>query len=300
MDTKFNSPKGFGRILDHSFSLGKNNFAPFFTVFLIFMGPIFLVQAFIKLLSGAAFFKGSGEGEFWFEQTIMSFEDTPANVIADLGISLVSFLGIFLYPLALGSIMLMINHIRKNETFTLGQVMKEVFPRYGYLLASSFLFGLISFGSFFVPMFFIGIVGVIGGLIHPVIGVILAILMVLGTMIGVGYFLTRWSFYFGPVILGEEPLGFSKSWKMTKSRAWVLLGLYLVFFLIISSIIYSVEFSLMILLGNSVFVTLVSGVVTLFTSMIFAVGYSVMYYDLKLRFEAEDLKDLISEYNVRP
>ncbi|KRG09680.1 hypothetical protein [Lederbergia galactosidilytica] len=300
MDTKFNSPKGFGRILDHSFSLGKSNFAQFFTVFLIFMGPIFLLQAFIKLISGAAFFKGSGEGEFWFEQTIMSYEDTPANVLADLGIGLVSFISVFLYPLAFGAIMLMINHIRKNETYTLGQVLKEVFPRYGYLLASSFLFGLISFGSFFVPIFFISIVGIVGGLIHPVVGVILAILLILGMFVGVGYLLTRWSFYFGPVILGEETLGFSKSWKMTKSRVWALLGLYIVFFLIISSIVYSVEISLMLLLGNSVVVTLITGVVSLFTSMIFAVGYSVMYFDLKLRFEAEDLKSLISEYNVRP
>ncbi|MBO0995090.1 hypothetical protein [Bacillus sp. SD088] len=300
MDTKFNSPKGFGKILDHSFSLGKKHFAQFFTVFLLFMGPIFLLQALIKLVTGAGFFKGTGEGEFWFEQTIMSFEETPANIMADLGISLVSFISIFLYPVTLGTIMLMINHIRKNETFTLGQVLKKVFPRYGYLLASSFLFGLISFGLIFVPIIFISTVAILSGFIHPAIGVILALLMILGMIIGVGYLLTRWSFYFGPVILGEEPLGFSKSWKMTKSRVWTLFGLYIVFFLIISSITYSVEFSFAIILGNSVLVTLITGVVNLFTSMIFAVGYSVMYYDLKLRFEAEDLKSLISEYNVRP
>ncbi|MCJ7842010.1 hypothetical protein MUB24_14085 [Lederbergia sp. NSJ-179] len=300
MDTKFNSPKGFGKILDHTFSLSKNHFAQFFTVFLIFIGPIFLLQAFIKLLSGAAFFKGTGEGDFWLEQTIMSYEDTPANIMADFGIGLVSLISIFLYPLAQGAIMLMINHVRKNEEYTLSQVLKEVFPRYGYLLAGSFLFGMITFGLIFVPVFFIVLSGALGAIIHPAVGVILVLLMIIGFIVGVGYLLTRWSFYFGPVVLGEEPLGLSKSWKMTKNRVWVLFGLYLVFFLIISSISYSVEISFAILLGNSVFVTLITGVTTLFTSMIFSVGYSVMYFDLKLRNEAEDLKDLINEYNVRP
>ena len=48
MDERFNRPKGFGEILDLTFSLSKNKFRDFFFISLIFMGPIYLIQALIS------------------------------------------------------------------------------------------------------------------------------------------------------------------------------------------------------------------------------------------------------------
>ena len=76
MDTKFNKPKTFGEILDHTFSLSKNRFKDFFLILLILMGPIYLLQALIQLLSGVSFFRELGSGEMWFEQILMSFDET--------------------------------------------------------------------------------------------------------------------------------------------------------------------------------------------------------------------------------
>lgn len=299
LDSKFNTPKGFGKILDHTFSLSKNKFAEFFTIFLIFIGPIYLLQALLRLITGTAFFREAGDGEFWFERTLMSFDETSSNIFADLGIIFVSFIGLFLYPMAQGAIMLAINHIRKNEEYTIGQVLKETLSRYGYLLASSFLFSMIGFGTMFVPIFLIVMIGMVLALIHPAIGILLGILLFIGLLIGGGFLLTKWSFYFGIVAIGEDQLGFSKSWKLTRNRTWGLMGLYFVFFLIISSITYAVEISFGLLLGNSVLLTLLTGITTLFTTMLFSVGYAIMFFDLKLRNDADDLKDMIGEYNAR-
>jgi len=71
-----------------------------------------------------------------------------------------------------------------------------------------------------------------------------------------------------------------------------------VFSLIVSSISYAVEVSFGIFLGNSVLLSIISGVVSLFTTMIFSVGYAVMYLDAKTRHDADDLKEMIEDYNA--
>ena len=37
---------------------------------------------------------------------------------------------------------------------------------------------------------------------------------------------------------------------------------------------------------------------SIFTTLIFSVGYAVMYLDLKVRHDADDLKEMIEDYNV--
>jgi len=53
-----------------------------------------------------------------------------------------------------------------------------------------------------------------------------------------------------------------------------------------------------IVLGNSVLLTLISNLVTLVTTMIFSVGYGVMYLDLKTRNDADDIKEMLEDYKT--
>ena len=62
MDKKFTTPKDFGEILDHTFQLTKNRFKDLFMILLIFMGPVYLFQAILQLLSGTSFFREVGSG----------------------------------------------------------------------------------------------------------------------------------------------------------------------------------------------------------------------------------------------
>ncbi|MCR2822828.1 hypothetical protein [Lederbergia panacisoli] len=299
MDTKFNRPKGFGEILDLTFRLSKNKFSDFLLINLIFMGPIYLLQIFIQLFSGVSFFRELGSGDVWYEQILSSFEETgSANLGADLGIIAVSFFSIFLFPVASAAILIAINHIKKNEEYTVGSIIREAFSRYGPILGSSILFVLLLIGLIIIPIIIVVLVGVIGALANPFAGILMAILLFIGFAIGIGLLLTRWGFYFGAVVLDGEAIGFTRSWKLSKKRTWALFGLYIVFSLIVSTISYAVEVSFGLFLGNSILLSIISSVVSLFTMVIFSVGYAVMYLDAKTRHDADDLKEMIEDYNV--
>ena len=79
MNERLNRPKGFGEILDLTFSLSKNKFRDFFIISLIFMGPIYLIQALISLSSGVGFFREMGAGGAWYEKIISSFEGAEST-----------------------------------------------------------------------------------------------------------------------------------------------------------------------------------------------------------------------------
>ncbi|RST77157.1 hypothetical protein D4T97_001270 [Siminovitchia acidinfaciens] len=299
MDEKFSRPKGFGQILDHTFGLSKRHFKDFFLILLVFLGPIYLLQAFIQLVSGVSFFREVGAGETWFEQMVMSFGETEnASLAADLGIALVGLVTIFVAPVATAAIMFAIDHLRKGEDYTVGSVIKQAFSRYWPMLGSTILFCLIAFGLFVVPVILVTIAGVVGAIVFPIVGIILAIVLFLGFAVGIGLLLTRWSFYFGAVIFEEETPGLSRSWKLTKGRTWVLFGLFIIFSLIITVISTTLELTFGMLLGNSVLLSLIISAASIFTTMIFTVGYAVMYFDLKIRNDADDLKEMIGEYHT--
>ena len=190
--------------------------------------------------------------------------------------------------------------MRKNEEFTIGSVIKRAFSRFWPILGSTLLFGLIVFGIIIIPIIIVTLVGLFGSAANPVAGIISAIILFLGFAVGIGYLLTRWSFYFGSVVFGDDFPGLSRSWSLTRNRTWTLMGLYIVFLLIISCISFALEITFSLLLGNSVLLSMIVNVATIFTTLIFSVGYAVMYLDLKMRHDADDLKEMIEDYNIGP
>ncbi|MCM3567687.1 hypothetical protein [Neobacillus mesonae] len=304
MDSKFVKPKGFGEILDLTFSLSKNRFKDFFLIFLILLGPVYLVEAIIQLISGTNFFREVGSGSTWYEQILTSFAETgtieSSNMGSDISLVLVGLVTLILGPVAEAAILFSVNHIRKNEDFTVKSVIKKAFSRFWPMLGSSILFGLMLIGLILVPILIVSLTGVFGSFIHPALGISLAVVLFLGFGVLIALLLTRWSFYFGSVVLDRKSPGFGRSWRLTKGRTWVLIGLYIIFYLIISIISFAVEATLGLVLGNSVLLSIISNIVMLITTMIFSVGYGVMYLDLKIRHDADDLKELIDDYNNPP
>jgi hypothetical protein len=303
LDKKFTTPKRFGEILDHTFSLSKNHFKVFFMILLIFMGPVYLLQAILQLMSGTGFFRELGTGGTWYEQILTSFEETgtfeSSSLGADIGLIIIGLLSAILAPVAEAAILFVINHVRKNEEYTVGSVIKQAFSRFWPMIGSSILFGLICLGIILIPLgIAVGLGVVVGAMVNPIVGILLGIVLFLGFGLGVGLLLTRWSFYFGSVVLDKDSPGLGRSWRLSRKRTWVLFGLYIVFYLIISSIAFGVQVTFGIVLGNSVLLTLISNIVTLFTTLIFSVGYGVMYLDLKTRNDADDLKDMLEEYKT--
>ncbi|MFD1706880.1 hypothetical protein ACFSCZ_09070 [Siminovitchia sediminis] len=300
MEEKFSRPKGFGQILDHTFSLSKTHFKDFFLILLIFMGPVYLLQALVQWASGVSFFREVGTGDNWFDQMVNSFDETqqPVNVAGDLGIALVGFIMLFLAPVAGAAIMIAIDRVRKGESYTVGSVIKQAFSRYGPMLGSTILYGIIAFALFIVPLIITVLAGIFGAFIDPAFGIISAILLFIGFGIGMGLLLTRWSLYFGSVVFKEDTPGLNRSWMLTRGRTWVLFGLYIVFSLIVMAISVAMEMTFGMLLGNSVLLSLIINFVSIFTTLIFTVGYAVMYFDAKLRYDADDLKAMIDDYQA--
>jgi len=303
LDKKFSTPKGFGEILDHTFHLTKNRFKDFFMILLIFMGPVYLVQAILQLSSGTSFFREVGSGGAWYEQILTSFEESgtfdSSSLGADIGIIIIGIVSAILAPVGEAAILFTINHVRRNEEYTVGLVIKQAFSRFWPIMGSSILFGLISLGIIIVPLTIVGVTGfVVGASVNPIGGILLGVVLFLGFALGVGLLLTRWSFYFGSVVIDKVSPGLGRSWRLSRKRTWVLMGLYIVFYFIISSISFGVQMTFGMVLGNSVLLTLITNLVTLITTMIFSVGYGVMYLDAKTRHDADDLKEMIEEFKT--
>ncbi|MFA9559172.1 hypothetical protein ACERII_17830 [Evansella sp. AB-rgal1] len=300
MKQEFNKPKGFGEILDLTFSLSKKNFVNFFKIFLILLGPIFILEAIIRWYAGASLVRDFSEGATWIDQIIASFDDTDITVDGnwgdDLWIGVVNFFGLFLYPIAYAAIVLAVNQIRKGEEFTVGPIIKKAFFRFWPIIGSSIVYFLIFLGLLIAFIVAIAIFGFMSIVANPFVGMLMIFLLGIGAFIGGGYLLTRWSFYLASVVLEDELVGISRSWNLTSNRGWILLGLYIVFTLIITIISTVVELTFVALLGYSVLLFTITNVVLLITTMIFSVGYSVMYFDLKTRHDADDIKDMLNDY----
>jgi len=287
--------------LDHTFSLSKNRFKEFFMILLVFMGPVYLLQAIIQMATGTSFFRESGTGGQWYEQLLSNLDSSgsfdSSSLGTDLGLVVVGFVSLLLFPVAEAAILFAIQHIQKEEEYTVSSVIKKAFHRFWPILGSSILFGLILLGIILIPILIVAFSGAtLAAADHPVLGILVGLLLFIGFAVGVGLLITRWSFYFGSVVLDKVSPGFTRSWRLSRKRTWVLFGLYIVFYLIVSIISFAVQLTFGALLGDSVLLGLISNLASLFATMIFSVGYGVMFLDLKTRNDADDLKELIEDY----
>lgn len=298
MNSQFSRAKRFSEILDHTFQLCKNHFSTFFLIFLFTLGPLYLLEAILLMATGTGFFIQTGTGANYLEQ-IMTGMDETFETGADVS-GIINFGLIFLLPLSMAATLLAVKRIKDGESFTPGSVIKQAGVRYGPLLGSSVIIGLIFFIVVFVmiitlifPMF----IPLLTLEFESAIGtIILMLLLFLGIGLLVFLWFTRWSFYMAGVLFREGFPGIGYSWRLTKKNTWRIVGLFLIIALITSIITGAVDVLLVFILGNSVLYTMISKVVVMFTYMISSVAYAVLYFDLKLRHDGDDLKEMIDDY----
>ncbi|SET50536.1 hypothetical protein SAMN05216389_11322 [Oceanobacillus limi] len=295
MDEQFNRSKGFGEILDHTFRLCKHHFSKLFLIFLIIIGPLYLLEALLLFMSGTSFFRHMGTGSNLFEQVISGYDETLYNSTVGQDV----FLGLamlVLAPVAYAAVLISLNLLKYKKDFTPSQVIKKAFSKFWPIFGSSLLFGVIVFSLIFGLFMIITIPGFIVGLIHPVLGFIFGAVFFLGIGLVLALLLTRWSFYLAATVLEEDMPGLARSWRLTRENTWKVFGLYIVIGLITAVIGVAIEGVFTFILGNSVLFTIIVNVVSILTSMIFAVAYAVIYFDLKFREDGEDLQELIDDY----
>ncbi|WP_226681478.1 VIT1/CCC1 transporter family protein [Sutcliffiella horikoshii] len=303
MNNNLNKPKGFGEILDQTFKISKYKFKDFFIILLLLVGPIYLLQAIIELATGKSFLRQEGGGGAWYEEMMRNMELTEdtslsTNLAADIGTFFVSLLVLFTYPVAQAAILFGVNHIKHNREFTVSTVIKQAFGRFFPLIGSSLLYVIIAFSIIFGFILIGVLIPIMFFAIDVIAGVIVSIVLTVSLFLIGAFLLTRWSFFFGSVVLDKNSPGLTRSWRLSKGRTFKLIGLYIIFFLITTSIAVAIEMSVSAFLGNSVLLGLIVSFTTLFTTLIMAVGYAVMYLDLKVRHDADDLRDMIDEYHI--
>jgi hypothetical protein len=281
MELKIDSQKGFGDILGLALGISKQKFSEFLWILLIFLGPIYVLQAVLEWGAGVPFFKDVQTGAAWFEQFIGEAEETYSGADAALGIT--GLLSLLFAPVATAAILFAINHMRKGEDYTVGSVVKAAFSRFWPMLGSNLLFALMVGGLFFLPVMLAVFIGAVGAFISPAGGIAFAVFLFLAFAFGIGLLLTRWSFYYASVVFREGAPGFTRSWHLTKGRLWPTFWLYVVLFLIITIFTIALEMLFGFLLGNSVLRSLIVNAGTILTSLFGTVVYAVMYFDLKAR-----------------
>ncbi|MBP3952670.1 glycerophosphoryl diester phosphodiesterase membrane domain-containing protein [Bacillus suaedae] len=302
MKEPLTSSKSLGESLDLTFTLSKKYFSSFIVILLVLIGPIYALQAIVQLLFGVNFFRELGEGSNWIDQIASSFEvemEPTASLPIDNWLLVLGIASFVLYPVAQAAIILAINYIRKKETFTVKGVIKEAFALFWNILGGSILYFLIVIGFIFVPSILLVFIVIFSMTFDTVFSIILSILVGVGFLIATIYFLTRWSFFLGSIVLDDTTPGLGRSWTLTKRRVWATIVFYVILMVILGIIVFALEALFGALLGNSVLFNLIRNVVTLVTTLFFSVGYTVKFLDLRVRQGAEDLKEMIEEYEPK-
>lgn len=293
-------PKGFGEILDLTFRLCKNRFSDFFLILLIVVGPVYLLQALVLWLSGTSFFKQMGGGYGYFQQILsgLNEDDALATVQAsDIWTLILGFISSILLAVALGAVLYGVQHMKNQQDFTAGIVIKQAFSRFWGIFGSSLLFGLIAFGMIFVPFIFVGIFVAISAMAAPIAGILLGILLFFGVSLVVVLLLIRWSLYLGSVVIEKNAPGLGRSWHLTRKRTWKTLGMFIVIIIITTVIEMAVGGAVGAVLGGSVLYTMIANLIGLFTNMILFIVYAIIYNDFKTRHDGEDLREMIEDYD---
>ncbi|REJ09944.1 hypothetical protein [Halobacillus trueperi] len=299
-------PKTFGEILDHTFSISKKNFGPLFLTLLIIFAPLYIFDYLFMVLSGINLFREPSGGGF--TEGVLNNLDTAAAtqelVATNLGIGmemlylLVStVLAIIIYPIAQASVIVATSKALKSETWSKGQAIKGAFSRFWPIIGSTALMGVIFGVAVFIGFLLFGILGGISFARDGFgVGFIMSIILGLLFFAAVAFFVTKLSMFFGAIVFQKVAPGFSKSWQLTKGRFWFTFGLFIVFFIITILLTSVMEGVSALLLGGSLLGRVLTDLASIITTLFMMVGYTVLFFDLKTRNEADDLKDMIASY----
>lgn len=299
MNEQLNKPKRFGEILDTAFQLTKRYFSQFFLITLIVVGPLYLLHGIFLLLSGKNLISEADSGEGWLDRFVIRFdENVEMNTQGDTADILIGTPSFVLYAVAFAAILFAVHQLKKNEEFTVGKVLKQAFSRFWQILGSSLLFGLIIFGMIAGAIIFVTIFGLVSAVGSITASIIMVIVLLLGVGLVMAYFLTRWGLFLGVTAFEDNVPGLGRSWNLTRGHAWKTLGVFLVFVLIFLCINIGIDIIFLPMTGQSVLYNIVVHLIQLFTNTIFAVGYAIVYFDLKSRHDGDDVRDMLDDYET--
>ncbi|MUT64632.1 hypothetical protein [Paenibacillus sp. NEAU-GSW1] len=310
----FMKPARIGEVLDRSFQLYRKHFVTAYTLALILMGPLYLLQN-LLLLNDASFLPQDGMS---VEQSFERYAEASNGLNGDqLNVGYILFLFLFmpLYlvfvaPAAAASQLHVVLAAAEGRAMRIGELLKRGFAPYWRITGNSVLFGLIMIGVYivlfmaimaFVFIFMLLAVGIGagfmtlsddpfgGGVAAIILFVIVYLLLVAGVTAGLAFFAIRFGFYLPVLTLehGSSPL--ARSWKLTKGSFWRVYATFLVVMLvssifIIGGYVISIGIFKLSIIGQILYV-----LIMLLALPLILLTYGVVYFDLKGRSEGADI-----------
>lgn len=325
-------PMSLSDILDAIFRLYRNNFFTFLGVIALIQVPIMILQGIVTL----GFGQGYVNDVFHWSQALSRFNpatDTFQDLLTELPTTnLFLFLGLLMLiglvqgvvaqPLMLGALANAIAHRYLNRSISIVGAYAMGMGRIATLIAVQFLVGLI-IGTIAILLYVLlvgSVVALIMGMsssgnddIFRTMGLVwLGIFFIFVVMVPVVIFLSvRLMFVIQTVVLeGQGILGsIGRSWRLVRGSFWRVLGIVIILGIMVSiiAVIPSMMFSIMIQLVFNPFTdaaivqtlnTLMSYLINIFTTPIYLVGLTLLYYDLRVRKEGYDMELMMQQSQV--
>ena len=305
MENWNDKPLNFGEILDVTFHIIKKYFAKLFLIMLILTGPMYLIQGLAYLSGGVSIFGEPMKGP-WLESWIERMEGMGMETVWDniglteviLIIGSMVLLNLISIPLADASMILATNQIKNHEKLDIWLIIKRAFSRFWALLGGSIVYFLITIALFTIVALIIFLfISATETINNPWIQIPSIVSLSGASIFIITYLLIRWSFYFAPILFEKVSPGLSKSWKLTRGHFWRLIRLFIVLWIILAIFSSIIQSGVQLLLGNSVISSLLNNLLSMLTMMISFIAYAVIYFDLRLRNEAADLKEMVEAYH---
>jgi hypothetical protein len=273
-------PLSFSEILHVTFQIFKQHFFKIFILMLIITGFMYLVQW--SILLSLRFYYPEPTESPWVESALEFEELFTTGIIAEwrnLGLvflGLQVFLGITFLLSAQALVALAVDNIRRTKTVQISAIFKHVSSRFWALLGGASLYILLS-------LTLISGIGLIVGPYFWFERETSPFLPALAYLCGVIYFLIRWSFYFAIIMFEKVSLGYRESWNLTRGLNGRVIGFYIVFAILtffISTVVQSVVNSLA---SGNMIGYLLNSLIAMASTMFYLIGYSVVYFDLRIR-----------------
>ncbi|MNI04897.1 hypothetical protein D3C73_578350 [compost metagenome] len=312
-------PMGIGRILDRSFQLYRKHFVKLTLILLILFGPFYLFQNLLLINESSGDVNSLIDGirtGVPIQDALNDFAgSTEADSLKNIGATLL-FLFVLLplfvlglMPAAVASVTFLVKAALQGEEIpSVGTLLKRAFRRFWPLAGSTFVTGLILVGIYIgfiiiiilvVLAFTLGLGisqgfggGQPGGLLI-VSGIIFFILIMIGSMIGLSFFVIRWGYFLPFVALGEESIGIGRSWSVTKRSFWRLFFMYVVLSIVLSIFSLIVSMLISLGLGTNLLSQLLQALVSVIIAPLWLLPYAISFFDLRTRNEGMGLEAMI-------
>ncbi|CAH0119272.1 hypothetical protein PAE9249_01771 [Paenibacillus sp. CECT 9249] len=313
----FTKPMSVGAILDRSFQLYRNHFTVIFLLMLLFFGPIYLLQNVLMYdMGGASFLPQHGDtaaDSFDYFLSGSGVDDDSAIGSVVFILLLMPLYMVAVFPAAIASQLHLVRAAAYGSGVRFGELLRKSFSPYWRMVGNTFLYGLMMFGIYilftFAVLIAVGFVGMMiallgvgllqlgssyGGSIASVaLVVVLYLSMVLGLVVGYGFFVVRFGFYLPVAALDNGRQTLRRSWRLTKGNFWRIFCVYFVVAAIGTVLMIGIYALLIAVFKMSLLGQLIYILCSLLIVPIYLIPYGVIYLDLRVRNEGADIERML-------